>query len=168
VRADAPLELEPLAESHDVTGFDRGVPALNAYLTRRALADQRAEKTRTFVASRGARVVAFFSLAAASVEPQRATTRLARGQGAQVIPVILLARLAVDSSEQGQGLGKAMLLEALGRCAEAADIIGARAVLVHAKNAAARGFYERYGFEPSPTNPLHLVILMKDVRRSLS
>jgi hypothetical protein len=72
---------------------------------------QRAEKARTFVAARGRRVVAFFSLAAASVEPQEATERLAKGQGAQAIPVILLARLAVDSSEHGRGLGRAMLVE---------------------------------------------------------
>lgn len=167
MNADATLKLEPLREEHDVTGFDCGVPALNLYLTRRALADQRAEKTRTFVAARGRRVVAFFSLAAASVEPHEAAEGLAKGQGAQAIPVILLARLAVDSGEQGRGLGRAMLVEAVTRCARAADIIGARAVLVHAKDPGARRFYEKHGFEPSPSNPLHLIVLMKDVRRSL-
>ena len=166
--AEAPLELGPFSEEHDVAGFDCGVPALDLYLTRQALADQRAEKARTLVAARGRHVVAFFSLAAASVEPQEATGRLAKGQGAQAIPVILLARLAVDSSEQGRGLGRAMLVEAAARCARAADIIGARAVLVHAKDPSARRFYEKFGFEPSPSNPLHLIVLMKDVRKSLA
>jgi GNAT superfamily N-acetyltransferase len=166
-RAEPPLDLEPLDASHEVEEFDCGVPALNDYLAHQALRDQQAEKTRTFVATRSGRVIAFFSLAAASVEPDKATERLARGQGAQGIPVIFLARFAVDSSEQGRGIGEAMLVQALARCAQAADIIGARAVLVHAKDDRARGFYEKYGFESSPTNPLHLVVLMKDIRRSL-
>jgi predicted N-acetyltransferase YhbS len=167
VNASTPLQLEPRSEEHDVADFDCGVPALNVYLTRQALADQRAEKARTFVAVRGRHVAAFFSLAAASVEPQDANARLARGQGAQAIPVILLARLAVDTSEQGRGLGGAMLVEAVARSVQAADIIGARAVLVHAKDPGARRFYEKHDFEPSPSNPLHLIVLMKDIRKSL-
>ncbi len=110
---------------------------------------------------------AYFSLAAASVEPADTTARLAKGQGRQPIPVILPGRLAVDLREQGHGLGEAMLVDALRRCARAAETIGARAVLVHAKDERARGFYARYGFEPSPTHPLHLVVLTKDVRMSL-
>lgn len=158
---------EPLDASHEVAEFDCGVPALNEYLATRALADQRAEKSRTYVAVRARRVVAFFSLAASSIEPEEATERAAKGQGRHPIPVILLARLAVDVSEQGRGLGEAMLIEALLRCAAAATAIGARAVLVHAKDEGARSFYEKYGFESSPTNRLHLIILMKDVRRNL-
>ncbi len=159
---------EPLGAAHGVATFDCSVFALNDYLTRRALADQRADKTRTFVTTCGGRVVGFFSLAAASVEPESATERLATGQGAQAIPAILLARLAVDLSEQPRGVARALLIDALARCAQAADIIGARAVLVHAKTDRARAFYERYGFESSPTNPLHLVILMKDVRKTFN
>jgi len=166
-KAEPPLGLAPLDASHEVEGLDCGIPALNDYLTHQAFRDQQAEKTRTFVATRGGRVIAFFSLAAASVEPDQATERLARGQGSQGIPVIILARFAVELSEQGRGIGEAMLIQALARCAQAADIIGARAVLVHAKDDRARGFYEKYGFESSPTNPLHLVVLMKDIRRSL-
>lgn len=160
----APGLIEP---THEVLEFDCGVPALNDYLAGQAIADQRAEKSRTYVAARGRRVVAYFSLAASSVEPEGAPERLAKGQGKHSIPVILLARLAVDLSEQKRGLGEAMLIEALVRCANAADAIGARAVLVHAKDESARKFYEKYGFEPSPTNPFHLVILMKDVRKSM-
>ena len=145
-----------------------GDAALNGCLVRRVLADPRAEKSRTYVACRDSRVVAFFSLAAGSVRPDEATERMGRGQGRQPIPVILFARLAVDRSEQRRGIGEALLVEALGRCAQAADTIGARAVLVHAKNEQARRFYAKYGFEPSPTNPLHLLLLMKDLRKTLT
>jgi len=111
--------------------------------------------------------VGYFSLAAASVEPMDATERLARGQGAQAIPAVLLGRLAVDRRAQGEGLGEALLVQALAKAAVAADTIGARAVLVHAASADARAFYMRYGFEPSPTSDLHLIMLMKDIRKTL-
>jgi GNAT superfamily N-acetyltransferase len=158
---------EPLTARHEVNRFRCGVRTLDDYLARQALSDQRAEKTRTYVVCRGRRVVGYFSLAAGGVEPEAATGRLAAGQGRQTIPVILLARLAIHDAEQQQGLGEALLVEALTRSAAAADTIGARAVIVHAVGPRARAFYERYGFEPSPTNPLHIVLLMKDIRRSL-
>jgi GNAT superfamily N-acetyltransferase len=137
VSAEALFGPEPLEPRHDVASFGCGAPAL------------------------------YYSLAAGSVEPGAATERAATGQGRQPIPVIVLARLAVDLTEQGHGLGEQMLVQALARSAEAASLIGVRAVLVHAKDAAARGFYERYGFEPSPTHPLHLLLLMKDIRKTL-
>ena len=156
-----------LDTSHSVEGFDCGASALNDYLTRQALSDQKAGKSRSFVATRGGRVVGFFSLAAAGILPADATERAAKGQGAQQIPAILLARLAVDSSEQGAGIGNAMLVDALARCAQAAGIVGVRVVLVHAKDERAQGFYRKHDFEPSPTDPFHLMVLMKDVRRTL-
>jgi GNAT superfamily N-acetyltransferase len=167
VNAEALYTPEPLGPQHELTDFDCGEPALNAYLTERALGDSRDDKSVTHVVCRGERVIAYYSLAAGSVEPQNATERPAKGQGRQTIPVIVLARLAVDLTEQGHGLGEQMLLQALARAAEAASLIGARAVLVHAKDVRARAFYQRYGFEQSPTHPLHLILLMKDVRRSL-
>jgi GNAT superfamily N-acetyltransferase len=167
VSADPLFGPEPLGPHHDVAAFDCGVPALNDYLVDRALHDARAGKSATQVACRRDRVVAYYSLTAGSVEPTDTTERLAKGQGRQAIPVIVLARLAVDLAEQGRGLGEQMLLQALARSAEAATLIGVRAVLVHAKDAAARRFYERHGFEPSPTHPLHLVLLMKDLRKTL-
>ena len=161
------MELEPLTERHDVEGLDCGVKALDRYLKLQALRDQQADKAQTMVAGQEGRVVAYFSLAAASVEPDAATPRAAKAQGSQPIPAILLARLAVDRSEQAQGLGRAMLLQALARSAQAADAIGARVVLVHAKDERVRGFYEHFGFEQSPTGPLQLMLLMKDIRKSL-
>jgi GNAT superfamily N-acetyltransferase len=157
----------PLAASHAVDGFDCGVVVLNDYLLSQALADQRAGKSRTFVATRAGRVVAYFSLAAASIAPEEASGRAAKGQGAQAIPAILLARFAVDRSEQGRGVGSAMLVDALARCAQAADIVGVRVVLVHAKDDGARTFYARHDFEASPVNPLQLMVLIKDVRKTL-
>lgn len=148
-------------------GFDCGVEALDRYLKRQALRDRQADKAQTMVAVQKGRVVAYFSLAAASVEPDAATPRAVRGQGAQPIPAILLARLAVDRSEQQRGLGRAMLLQALARSAQAADAIGARLVLVQTKDERVRGFYERFGFEGSPTGDLQLMLLMKDIRKSL-
>jgi GNAT superfamily N-acetyltransferase len=157
----------PLGASHAVDGFDCGVVELNDYLVSQALSDQKAGKSRTFVATGAGRVIAYFSLAAASITPDEATERATKGQGAQTIPAVLLARFAVDRSEQGHGVGSAMLIEALARCAQAAGIVGVRVVLVHAKGDGSRAFYAKHDFEPSPVNPLQLMILIKDVRKTL-
>jgi GNAT superfamily N-acetyltransferase len=93
--------------------------------------------------------------------------RVAKGLGNYPVPVIVLARLAVDRSEQRKGLGKALLKDALIRCMQAADIIGCRAILVHAKDEAAGEFYRRFGFVASPISDLHLCLLIKDIRASL-
>jgi GNAT superfamily N-acetyltransferase len=167
VSGELPFAPEPIRPDHEVLSFDCGRRELNEYLSARALADQRADKSRTYVVAHGSRAIAYFTLAAAVVEPRDATERLGKGQGRQPIPVILLARLAVGLSEQGRGLGEALLVDALSRCAVASDVIGARAVLVHAKDQEVRSFYGRYGFESSPTNQLHLVLLMKDIRKNL-
>jgi len=168
VSAELAYPLRPLDASHDVSDFTCGVSSLDSYLREQALSDQRAEKSRTYVALRpdGA-IVGYLTLAAGSVEPEVATARAARGQGAQAIPVVVLARLGVARAHQGAGLGEALLLEALARSAAVADVIGARAVLAHALDERARGFYLRYGFEPSPVSPLHLMLLMKDIRATL-
>ncbi len=83
------------------------------------------------------------------------------------MPAILIGRMAVDTAERVRGIGRELLIEALVKSAHAADAIGARVVLTHTINEHARAFYLRYGFEPSPTDPLHLMMLMKDIRRSL-
>ena len=156
----------PLGPKHEVSAFDCGKLHLNDFLSRYALENQKSGKSRTYVATRDAAVVAFYSLAPGGVAPLEAPVRVARGQGSQDIPVILLARLAVDRTEQGKGLGAHMLLDALRRAIEGAEIIGGRAVLVHAEDETSRSFYLRYGFEPSPTDELHLLVLMKDLRRT--
>jgi len=128
------------------------------------------DTARVFVATLGDRatVVGYYAIAAAQVAPEDATARALKGQPrARPVPAILLARLAVDRSHQGMGLGRSLLQDVLLRCADAADAIGARILLVHAKHEAAKAWYMRYDFEESPTDPLHLLILMKDVRAFL-
>ncbi len=92
---------------------------------------------------------------------------MAKGLAAHPVPVIILARLAVDRSEKGKGLGAGLIKDALLRTVQAADIVGCRAVMVHAKDEAAKAFYQRFGFGPSPTDPFRLFLLLKDVRASL-
>jgi epoxyqueuosine reductase len=162
--AEPSLRHAALAATDDVAGFSCGVAALDEFLARRALVEAAIGKTR--VAARGDRVAAYFSLKAASVSPP-ATVKQEPGTAPLDIPAILLARLAVDGPEQGRGLGEAMLVQALSRCANAADTMFARAVLARAETDEERGFYARYGFEPSPTGPRHLVARMKDVRKTL-
>ncbi|MEX2375077.1 MAG: GNAT family N-acetyltransferase [Dehalococcoidia bacterium] len=159
--------VEPLTSEHDATAFDSGKPELDTWIKRFALASQQAGSARVYVLLDGGRVVGFYALAAASVELAEAPPRFSKGVARPPIPVILLARLAVDRSQQGMGLGAALLKDALLRAVSASGEIGARAVLVHAKDEEARQFYEHFDFEPSPTDPLHLLLLMKDIRALL-
>ena len=158
---------EPLASHHDASAFDCGTPALNSYLTRHALVNQAGGAARTYVALRAARVVGYYSLAAASAEPGQIPPRVARGLARHAIPLTLLARLAVDRAEQGAGLGKALLKDAIKRHLQAQMIIGSRALVAHAKDERAAAFNAHYGFQPSPTDPLHLYLLTKDMRKTL-
>jgi predicted N-acetyltransferase YhbS len=161
---DSPVAITP---AHDLTAFDCGAMALNDYLRRHALANHRNEAARTYVAARGARVVGYYSLAAGSVVPEQAPERIKKGLARHPIPVILLARLAVDRSEHGRRLGKGLVKDAMLRAAQAADIVGCRAVLVHAKDDSAKTFYHKFDFAPSPIDDMHLYLLMKDLRKSL-
>jgi len=158
---------ELLTVGHDVREFDCGKQELTEWLRRYALQDQQAGSARVFVVHRGGRIVGYYALAAASVEPETAPERVKRGLARHAIPVILLARLAVDLAEHRKGVGAALLKDALRRAVAAAEEIGARAILVHAKDEEARAFYEKFDFESSPTDPLHLFLLMKDLRAAL-
>lgn len=109
----------------------------------------------------------YYALTAGSVHKHESPQRIARGLANHPVGVVLLARLAVDVSEQGKGLGKALLFDALKRFEEAADIVGVRAVMVHAIDDAARKFYEYFNFDPSPIDPFQLLLLLKDVRKAL-
>lgn len=160
-------EVELLGPQHAVADFDCGRAELNDWLRRFALASQRGESARVYVIHRAQRVVGYHALATGAVARADAPSRVARGQADHPIPVILLARLGVDLSEQGRGLGALLLRDALLRVASAADVVGVRALLVHAKDDEARGFYEHFGFEASPVDPLQLMLLMKDLRGAL-
>ncbi|HVE67539.1 MAG TPA: GNAT family N-acetyltransferase [Solirubrobacteraceae bacterium] len=145
-----------IERTHAHDGFDCGEPALNDWLATYALASDAAGSSRVFVTTEdGTNVVGYYALAAAEVEPDAAT-------------VALLARLAVDREHQGRGVGASLLKHALVQSIAAAGHVGMRAILVHAKHEKARAWYERWGFERSPTDPLHLVLLMKDIRATLS
>lgn len=161
-----PRKLDP---QDDVDEFNCGQPDLDDWLKRFALVNQRASMTTVFVTLSDSKVVGYYALATGGVERANAPGRVTRGVPAHPIPVVLLARLAVDSSAQKRGLGGELLRDALIRVAAAADEIGIRALLIHAKDDSARDFYMKYAeFEPSPTDPLHLFLLMKDLKKLLA
>jgi GNAT superfamily N-acetyltransferase len=158
-----------LTVEHQVASFDCGKESLNQYLKRFALTNTAAGIARTYVTTRPGEleVLGYYSLAAGSVEKASVPERVAKGIPAHSVPVILLARLAVDQRVHGRGLGKDLLRDALHRALSATELIGIRAVLVHAKDAEAAAFYARFGFAASPTDSLHLMLMIKDLRRSL-
>lgn len=156
--------IEKLSPAHDLSGFECGQPSLDEWLRRYALANQRNDSAQTYVALVHRAVAGYYSLAAGSVAREESPERIVKGLARHPVPFALLARLAVHRSAQGSGLGKALLKDALIRCAGSADSIGVRAVLVHAIDEAARRFYGHFGFEASPVDPFHLMLLMKDLR----
>lgn len=158
---------ETLAAVHRTDGFDSGSAVLDEWFRRHALAAQRAETARTFVVCDGKAAVGFYTLAVGAVDHATVPPRIAQGVGRHPIPVMLLARLAVDRRHAGRGIGKALLRDAILRAVQAAGFAGIRAILVHAKDDAARSFYEKSGFEPSPLDPLQLLLPMKDARKTL-
>ena len=157
--------IEKLRREHELDGFDCGKEDLNRFLKRHAWNSQQAHGAQTYVLTKNLRVLGYYSLAAGSVAHDEATVRVKKGLPRSPIPVILLARLAVDLSIQGKGVGSALLKDALMRTAQAADTIGARALLVHAKDDEAKAFYQHFTFEPSPSDPYHLLLIMKDMLR---
>jgi GNAT superfamily N-acetyltransferase len=160
---------EPLDVKHTLEGFDCGVESLNIWLTEHARQAAAAGSARVFVIvdAKQERVCGYYALAAAAVTHEEAIERARKGQPRHPIPAVLLARLAVDASVQGHGLGAWLLQDAILRALSASEAVGMRVLLVHALDDNARRFYERWGFEPSPTDPLNLQMLFKDIRRSL-
>jgi GNAT superfamily N-acetyltransferase len=155
----------PLDKRHDAAAFQCGAPPLDDYLRKYALQNHQNHSARTYVTTREGSIVGYYTLAAGSVRRDETPPRVAQGLGNYPVPIILLARLAVDRSEQGKGLGAALLKDAILRSAQAAEIVGCRALLVHAKDHTAQAFYRKFGFEPSPIDALHLYLLMKDIKR---
>lgn len=162
------LRIEKLRRDHPVDDFDCGEEALNRFLDRFAFQAQQAGASQTYLALDGDKVVGFYSLAVGSVAHRDAPERLAKGLARHPVPIMLLARLAVGKGFQGKGLGAGLLKDAILRTLQAGDIAGIRAMATHAKNDAARRFYEHFEFIPSPTDPLHLFILLKDLRAALN
>lgn len=159
------LRIEKLSRQHAVEDFDCGQEALNRFLIRFALPNQLANASQTYVGLSGDVVIGFYTLVVGEVAYEEAPERLTKGLARHPVPIVLLARLASDRRWQGRGIGAGLLKDAMHRTMQAADIAGIRAFAVHAKDDTARSFYLHFDFIPSPTDPLHLFMLLKDLRR---
>lgn len=157
--------IKKLRCGHPIDVFDCGQEALNSWLRKYALQNQGAGAAQTYVGLAGKVVVGYYSLAVGQIEYSDAPERLRKGLARHPVPIMLLARLAVDKDWQRKGVGRAFLRDAVLRTLQAADIAGIRAFAVHAKDGQARRYYEQFDFAASPTDPLHLVVLLKDIRR---
>jgi GNAT superfamily N-acetyltransferase len=165
--------VEPLAKTHVLAGFDCGSAAQSSWLTAHALQAHQSGSSRVYVVTGNdeerRRVVGYYALAVGSVAPAQAPQRMTRGAGRYHQPVVILTRLGVDVSVQGAGLGRALVVDALRRVAAAGDVIGVRAVLIHCENESARDFYLSLAkFDAGPTDPMHLFLLMKDLRQAIN
>lgn len=149
-----------LPDAHDLTAFECGVPGLDDWLKRRARSNQINGASRSYVVAEGSRVIGYYCLASGAIAVTDAPSALRRNMP-DPIPVTVLGRLAIDRTRQGAGLGTAMLQDAVLRTVQAAQIVGARGLLVHAISDAATTFYIRYGFVASPSSPMTLVLSLK-------
>lgn len=162
------LRIEKLRRDHAVDGFECGREPLNEFLARFALQGQLANASQTYVALSNDEVVGYYTLVFGHVVYDDAPERLRKGVARHPVPLMVLARLAVATAHSGRGLRSGLLKDALMRTLAAAEIAGLRALAVHAKDDEARAFYERIDFAPSPTDPMHLFVLLKDARALLS
>ena len=162
--------VEKLNPGHAVVGFDCGQEQLNQYLVRYAWTNQQAGAGQTYVGPRReSGWLGYYTLAVGHILQEQAPERVVKGLAHHPVPMMLLARMAVDQRWQGRGIGKALLKDAMLRTLQAADIAGIRALAVHAKDQRSRSFYEKYDFVPSPTDPLPPVrSAQKTVRRTFS
>ena len=154
---------EPLSDRHQTAEFASGVASLDDWLKRRAAKNQAADASRTFVACEAAKVVGYYALASGGVEAAAAPGRFRRNMP-EPIPVVVLGRLAVNGDHKGQGLGRALFRDSAKRVLHAADSIGIRGILVHAISEDAKAFYLALGFEPSPLEPMTLMVTLADLR----
>jgi GNAT superfamily N-acetyltransferase len=155
-----------LADHHNLADFHSGEASLDEWLRRRARANQASGASRTYVLCEAMKVVGYYALASGIVTIEAAPGRFRRNMP-NPIPVAVLARLVVDRSKQGQGIGRSLFRDAAQRVAQAADVIGIRGIVVHAISEQARNFYLALGFDPSPSEPLTLMITLSDVREAL-
>ncbi len=164
----APLRApEPLADHRQIEAFDCGTPPLDDWLKRRARANQASGASRTFVVCADGRVDGFYALASGAVAVAAATGRFRRNMP-DPIPVVVLARLAVDRAHQRHGLGRVLFRDAAMRIVNAAAAIGIRGILVHAVSEEAKVFYTALGFDPSPLEPMSMMVGLTEVRAALA
>jgi GNAT superfamily N-acetyltransferase len=157
---------EPLAAHHALDSFDSGVASLDDWLKRRAAGNQASGAARTYVVCDAGQAVGYYTLAADAVAAVAATGRVRRNMP-DPVPVVVLGRVAIARSHQGQGLGRALFQDAARRVMHAADAIGIRALLVHALSEEAKAFYLRLGLDPSPLDPMTLMVTLADLRAAL-
>ncbi len=161
----AGFRTEKLRRDHSIDGFTCGREELDRFLIRFAFANQQSNASQTYLGLRDAEVVGFYSLVVGEVAYADAPQRLTKGLARHPVPIVLLARVAASTAWQGRKIGAGLLKDAMRRTLQAADIAGIRAFAVHAKDTQARQFDEHFGFAASPTDPLHLYLLIKDIRR---
>jgi GNAT superfamily N-acetyltransferase len=153
---------EPLNLEHILSDFSCGQPELDDWLRKRAIANQVTGGTKTHVVVEDGRVIGFYALAAGAVAHSSVRGRTRRNMP-DPVPVVILARMAVDEKHRGSGLGSALLQSAIETTLAAAQTIGIACLLVHAMDDDARSFYLYFDFEPSPTDPLHLILRLADI-----
>jgi GNAT superfamily N-acetyltransferase len=159
----------PLERKDTRGGFRCGIASLDTWLVEHAPGADAAGSARSYVVvdEEQDRVVGYYALTVASLEREEATGRASRGMPRHPIPAMLLARLAVDESVQRKGVGSTLLADAMQRTLLVAEETGIRLLLVHAVNEDARSFYLHYGFEASPSDPMNLQLLIKDIRATI-
>ncbi|NJM31470.1 MAG: GNAT family N-acetyltransferase [Rhizobiales bacterium] len=158
------FRIEKLARDHATGAFDCGSEPLNRFLSKHALSSQQANASQTYVGVKDGGIVGFHTLVAGEVGFDAATERLKKGLVRHPVPVMVLARLAVDRRWSGIGAGRGLLKDAALRALNASSIVGARALVVHAKDEGAGRFYLHFGFADGFDDPMHLYMLMKDLR----
>ena len=156
---------EPLGPQHRLEEFDCGKPALNDWLLRHARQAQGSGSAKTFVVVDDDRVAGYFSLTVGQIDTLDAPERIRKGMGQYPLPVVILARLAVSTTDQGRGIGVGLLQDAIRRTMLIAEHAGIRAMLTHPIDEDATRFYTRFGFIASPLREQQLLLLLKDARR---
>ncbi|HZL31412.1 MAG TPA: GNAT family N-acetyltransferase [Pseudolabrys sp.] len=161
------LVVEKLRRDHAVEGFQCGQIPLDTFLIRYALMAQQADGSVSYVGSKDGKIFGYYTLVYGHIDHAGAPARLTKGLARHPIPLMVLGRLAVDRNWQGLGMGAGLLRDAMRRTVLAADIGGLRALAAHAKDVQAAAFYAHFGFNASATDPHHMFVLLKDVRRML-
>ncbi len=158
---------EKLSPAHNLSAFNSGEPMLDEWLRRHAQQNEACGASRTYIVCAGKQVIAYYTLAVGAVAHVEAPGRIRRNMP-DPVPVMVLARLAVDRAFQGRGIGSALLRDAVLRTVQAAEIAGIRAILIHTISEPAKRFYEKHGFIPSPVDPLTVMITVAEAVRMLS
>ena len=158
---------EKLTDQHHIEDFCSGVEVLDLWLKERALKSEASDAARTYVVRVGDRVVGYYALATGSVNHETAIGRVKRNMP-NPVPVMVLARLAIDQGWQGKGLGRGLLRDAILRTLQASEIAGIKAILVHAISEEAKAFYEKFGFQASIAEPMILMVTLRDVQANLN